>query len=71
MALNMTQFNMWGTEVEIVSFAQITRHDVYVYTEQKQWARYLHSTVSDCALSETSFYISNESGYHFDLIFKN
>ena len=45
MALNMRQFNMWGTEVEIVSFAQITGHDVYVYIEQKQWARYSHSTI--------------------------
>ena len=35
-ASNMRQFNMWGTEVEIVSFAQKTRHNVYVYTEQKQ-----------------------------------
>ena len=71
MASNMRQFNVWGTEVEIVSFAQITGHDVYVYTEQKQWARYSHSTISDCELSETAFYISNESGYHFDPIFKN
>ena len=71
MALNMRQFNMWGTEVEIVSFVQITGHYVYVYTEQKQWARYSHSTISDCELSETAFYISNESGYHFDPIFKN
>ena len=71
MASNMPQCNTWGTEVEIVSFAQITRHDVYVYTEQKQWARYSHSTISDCELSETAFYISNESGNHFDPIFKN
>ena len=34
----MCHFHMWGTEVEIFAFAQLSRYDIYVYTQQGQWA---------------------------------
>ena len=59
---------MWGTELEIISFAQLTSFDVYVFTQQGLWARYSHDPKnSDC--SKNAFYMSNESGSHFDPIF--
>ena len=61
---NMCYFTTWGTEVEIVAFAQMTSHDVIVFTEQKNWARYSHG--SDHSICSTnSFYVSNVKGYHF------
>ena len=64
---NMHYFTTWGTEVEIVAFAQMTSHDVIVFTEQKNWARYSHG--SDHSICSTnSFYVSNVKGYHFDPI---
>ena len=58
----MRHFNTWGTEVEIVAFTQLTGFDVYVYTEQKEWACYSHSTMSECDVSDNAFYTSNDSG---------
>ena len=69
--LNMRHFNTWGTEIEIAAFAQLTGFDVYLYTEQKEWARYSHSTVSECDVSKNDFYISNESGCHFGQVTRN
>ena len=64
---NIHYFKTWGTEVEIVAFAQMTSHDVIVFTEQKTWARYSHK--SDHSICSTnSFYVSNVKGYHFDPI---
>ena len=64
---NMHYFTTWGTEVEIVAFAQMTSHDVIVFTEQKNWAGYSHG--SDHSICSTnSFYVSNVKGYHFDPI---
>ena len=67
----MRHFNTWGTEVEIVAFAQLTGFDVYVYTEQKEWTHYSHSTMSECDVSDNAFYTSNDSGCHFDLVTRN
>ena len=68
---NMRQFNTWGTEIEILVFAQIVGFDVFVYTKQREWARYLHSTDSECWCKWKTFYISNESGCHFDPVTRN
>ena len=64
----MHNFTTWGTEVEIIAFAQITGFDVYVFTQQKLWARYSHDPINS-SYSEQAFYITNESGSHFDPIF--
>ena len=65
---NMCNFSTWETEVEIIAFAQISGFDVIVFTQQKSWARYKHDPFgNECR--EKSFYLTNEGGYHFDLIF--
>ena len=52
---NMWSFTTWGTEVEIVAFAQITRFDVKVYTAHKQWTMFCHNPLKgEC--SKTCFY---------------
>ena len=60
---NMHHFHMWGTEVEIFPFAQLSGHDIYVYTQQGQWA--LFNSQQDGKM-EKAFYISNASGAHFN-----
>ena len=58
-------FSTWGTEVEIIAFAQISGFDVLVYTQHKEFATYRH----DCnEFSDCKFYLSNGSGCHFDPI---
>ena len=39
---NIWSFTTWGTEVEIIAFAQLTGFDVKVYTAHKQWAMFCH-----------------------------
>ena len=65
---NMHHFSTWGTELEIIAFAQISGFDVLVYTPQKQYARYSADPVNSI-VSEKAFYLSNKSGFHFDPIF--
>ena len=66
---NMRNFSTWGTEVEIVAFAQLSGFDIYVYTEHN-WLRYSHCIDNgEDEKSERAFYISNESGNHFDPVF--
>ena len=62
---NMHFFHTWGTEVEIFAFTQLSGFDVYVYTSHKTWAVYQSDTNK---WSEKAFYLSNESGSHFDPI---
>ena len=65
----MCSFTTWGTEVEIVGFAQISGFDVKVFTTQKQWELFNHDPVKGES-SSTCFYVSNISGDHFDPIFE-
>ena len=60
---NMCKFDTWGTEVEMFTFAQLSGYYVYVYTQQGEWA--LFNSEID-ATSEKAFYLSNESGGHFN-----
>ena len=69
-ARNMCMFSTWGTEVEVVAFAQLSGFDVKIFTPQKQWALYCHDGITGES-STRCFYLSNESGFHFDPIFKN
>ena len=62
---NMCNYITWGTEVEIITIAQLSGFDVIVYMEQGDWAHYKSLTVDNEAI-ENSFYLSNKSGYHFD-----
>ena len=62
---NKHLFCTWGTEVEHFAFAQLSGFDVYVSTSHKTWAVY-QSDANEC--SEKAFYLSNESGSHFDPI---
>ena len=61
-------FTTWGTELEIIAFTQLTGFNVFVFTQQKSWARYSHDPINSSS-SERAFYLTNESGSHFDLIF--
>ena len=67
---SMHNFITWGTEVEIIALAQISGFDIYVYTQNKEWLWYascMHFGVDEN--SERAFYISNNSGSHFDPVF--
>ena len=64
----MHKFTTWGTELEITAFAQLTGFDVFVYTQQRSWARYSHDPVNS-EHSDRAFYMTNESGSHFNPIF--
>ena len=69
-ASNMHNFTARGTEVEIIALAQISGFDIYVYTMNGDWLHYGHSIDNgDDEKSECAFFISNESGSHFDPIF--
>ena len=59
----MHQFDTWGTEVEIFAFAQLSGYDVYVYTQQREWA--LFNSDLD-AITGKALYLTNEAGGHFD-----
>ena len=65
----MQMFSTWGTEVEIIAFTQLSGFDVKVFIPQKQWALYCNDSITG-EPSERCFYLSNESSYHFDPIFK-
>ena len=65
---NMHSYCTWGMEVKIIAIAQILGFDVIVYTEQGDWVHYKSSTV-DHEVTAQCFYISNNSGYHFDPVF--
>ena len=64
-AKNMRIFSTWGTEVEIIAFAQISGFDVIVFTQQQQFATYRHDRTE---FSDCKFYLGNESECHFDPI---
>ena len=64
----MHSFTTWGTEVEIKVMAQISGFDIHVYT-QNGWLQYSHCIDNGEDENEQAFYISNESGCHFDSVF--
>ena len=64
---NMHSYHTWGTEVEIIALAQLSRFDIVVYTQQNNWVHYLSSTI-DSTQSDKALYLSNKSGYHFNPI---
>ena len=67
---SMCNFTTWGTEDEIIALAQISGFDIYVYTQNKEWLQYASCVPNGVdEKSERPFYISNESGSHFDLVF--
>ena len=69
-ASNMRNFSTWGTEVEIITLAKISRFDMYVYTKNSGWLRYAHCIDNgEDEISEHAFFVSNESGSHFDPVF--
>ena len=67
---SMQTFSTLGTEVEIMAFTQLSVFDVKVFTPQKQRALYCNDGITG-EPSKRCFYLSNESGYHFDPIFKS
>ena len=56
----------WGTELEIVVLSQISGHDVFAYTQHKNWVRYSANMKCDDPRTPTAFYLNNSSGNHFD-----
>ena len=63
MSSMMHNFKTWGTEVEIIAMTQLSRFDIWVYTNTNQWCHYGSNKT---AHSEQAFYLSNLSGTHFD-----
>ena len=50
--------------------AQISGFDMYVYTKNSGWLRYSHCIDNgEDEKSECAFFMSNESGCHFDPVF--
>ena len=66
---NMRNFNTWGTELEIITMAQMSGFDILVYTEQGVWVCY-KSSITDNSHTSRASYLSNKSGYHFDPVFE-
>ena len=62
---NMRNYHAWGTEVEILAFAQIAGFHVVVYTSQGAWIRYSRSDIEK-EPSERRFYLSNQFFYTLD-----
>ena len=56
----------WGTELEIVVLSQISGHDVFAYTQHKNWVHYSANMKYDDPRTPTAFYLNNSSGNHFD-----
>ena len=62
---NMKNSEVWGTDVEILSFAQMVQTDVVVFTKGK-WQRFPASGTQQ-ALSANAFYLVNVTGdHHYD-----
>ena len=56
----------WGTDLELVVLVQITGHDVFAYSQHKNWVRYSANMKHDDPRTPTAFYLNNSSGNHFD-----
>ena len=56
----------WGTDLEIVVLSQISGHDVFAYTQHKNWVLYSANMKHDDPRTPTAFYLNNSSGNHFD-----
>ena len=55
----------WGTDLELVVLVQITGHDVFAYSQHKNWVRYSANMKHNDRRTPTAFYLNN-SGNHFD-----
>ena len=62
---NMCNYHSWGTGVEIMALAQLSGFDFMVYTNPGRWLRYKSSALDD-EITDRCFYLSNESGCHFN-----
>ena len=70
MSSGMCNFTTWGTEVEIIAMEQISGFDMYVYIKNGGWLQYSHCINNgEDEKSERAFFMSNESGSHFDPVF--
>ena len=56
----------WCTDLEIVVLSQISGHDVFAYTQHKNWVHYSANMKYDDPRTPTAFYLNNSSGNHFD-----
>ena len=56
----------WGTDLELVVLAQITGHDVFAYSQHKNWVRYSANMKHDDPRTPTAFYLNKSSRYHFN-----
>ena len=57
----MCNFTTWGTEVELIAYAQISGFDIYVYTQNNDWLQYGCCIPNDGdEKSEHAFYITNK-----------
>ena len=66
----MHNFTTWGTEVEIIALAQIYGFDIYVYTQNGDWLCIGHCIDNgEDEKLECAFFLSNQSGSHFNPVF--
>ena len=57
---------VWGTNLEVYVFCLIIGHDVYVYSQHKNWNRFSVNLKQSDPKTSTAFYLNNSSGNHFD-----
>ena len=62
---NLRSLFQWGTDLEVLALVQITGHDIYIYSQHKQWVRY-SPNMKQTDPKTTAFYLNNHSGAHFD-----
>ena len=63
---NMWNSFVWGTDLEVYVFCLITRHDVYVYSQHKNWNCFSINLKQSDPRTSTAFYSNNSTGNHFD-----
>ena len=63
---NMHNSFVWGNDLEVYVFCLITGHDVYVYSQHKNWNRFSVNLKQSDPKTSTAFYLNNSSGNHFD-----
>ena len=63
---NMHDSYVWGTDLEVFVFCLITGHDVYVYSQHKNWIRFSKNLKQSDPKTLTAFYLNNVTENHFD-----
>ena len=63
---NMCNSYVWGTDLKDFVFCLITGHDVYVYSQHKNWAQFSKNLKQSDPNISTAFYLNNVTGNHFD-----